>query len=193
MGTTDSHSCSFRLDQHYRLVRRFISDFYSAEITVVEHKVTKEQLALRESVLQFNAAAVAQHIKRFVEVHESFVDNYVPTSGDVMTMVAASRNGGAFGLHFGAFVPTILARASLLTPYLFALLVYPYPHRRIMVRGSWVLFPKPPCVCVRTPSLLVTGKCRAWLCIRFISFGLRRPRPVALLATNVLTKSATNC
>ena len=121
------------------------------------------------------------------------MDNYVPTSGDVMTMVAASRNGGAFGLHFGAFVPTILARASLLTPYLFALLVYPYPHRRIMVRGSWVLFPKPPCVCVRTPSLLVTGKCRAWLCIRFISFGLRRPRPVALLATNVLTKSATNC
>ena len=63
MGTTDSHSCSFRLDQDYRLVRRFISDFYSAEITVVEHKVTKEQLALRESVLQFNAAAVAQQME----------------------------------------------------------------------------------------------------------------------------------
>ena len=63
MGTTDSHSCSFRLDQDYRLVRRFISDVYSAEITVVEHKVTKEQLALRESVLQFNAAAVAQQME----------------------------------------------------------------------------------------------------------------------------------
>ena len=43
---------------------RFISDFYSAEIMVVEHKATKEKLALRESVMQFNAAAVAQHMRQ---------------------------------------------------------------------------------------------------------------------------------
>jgi hypothetical protein len=35
MGATDSHVCTFRLEQDYRLVRRFISDFYSGEITVV--------------------------------------------------------------------------------------------------------------------------------------------------------------
>lgn len=47
MGSTDSRTAGFRLDEDYRLVRRFISDFYCAEITVVEHKITKEQLALR--------------------------------------------------------------------------------------------------------------------------------------------------
>lgn len=35
MGSTDSRSGGLRLDQDYRLVRRFISDFYSGEITVV--------------------------------------------------------------------------------------------------------------------------------------------------------------
>lgn len=47
MGSTDSRTSGFRIDQDYRLVRRFISDLYNAEITVVEHKQTKEQFALK--------------------------------------------------------------------------------------------------------------------------------------------------
>ena len=47
-------------------------------------------------------------------MHTQFVpDDYVPNAGDISTMISASRNGGAFGLHFGAFMPTILSRASL--------------------------------------------------------------------------------
>lgn len=36
-------------------MRRFISEFYGGgEITIIEHKQTKEQVALREMVNQFN-------------------------------------------------------------------------------------------------------------------------------------------
>lgn len=62
MGSTDSRTSAFRIDQDYRLVRRFISDLYNAEITVVEHKQTKEQFALKESVLQFNPHQVNQQM-----------------------------------------------------------------------------------------------------------------------------------
>jgi hypothetical protein len=63
MGSTDSRTNAFRFDQDYRLVRRFISDFYNAEITVVEHKQTKEQFALKESVLQFNSQQVSEQME----------------------------------------------------------------------------------------------------------------------------------
>lgn len=74
MGSTDSRSSSVRLDQDYRLVRRFISDLYCAEITVVEHKGSRELLALRESVLQFNAQQVGQLMEaRRAITHRNFI------------------------------------------------------------------------------------------------------------------------
>jgi len=42
MGSTESKGDKTRLELEYRLVRRFISEFYDgAEITIIEHKQTK--------------------------------------------------------------------------------------------------------------------------------------------------------
>lgn len=48
MGSTESQGQRSRLDCEYRLIRRYISDLYAGnEVTVVEHKQTKQQYILR--------------------------------------------------------------------------------------------------------------------------------------------------
>lgn len=48
MGATETQEDRPNIDREYRLVRRFQSDFYAgAEVTVIEHKQTGEQLVLR--------------------------------------------------------------------------------------------------------------------------------------------------
>jgi hypothetical protein len=55
---------------------------------------------------------VSRHLERFIDIHTTFVgEDYRPTPHDVLLMTASSRNAGAYGLHFGAFLPTILSRA----------------------------------------------------------------------------------
>jgi hypothetical protein len=56
---------------------------------------------------------VAQHVERFVDVHKVFLGDYTPTGSDILMMTNASRNAGAFGLHYGAFLPTLLSRTSI--------------------------------------------------------------------------------
>ena len=59
-----------------------------------------------------------QHIERFMAIHNKYTSfdreggPYVPTSDDVMMMTNAARNQGAFGLHYGAFTPTILSQGT---------------------------------------------------------------------------------
>lgn len=68
MGSTESQGSKSRLDKEYRLIRRFVSDVYGgSEITVVEHKQTKEQFALKEFILQFSTEALTNQL----EVHRS--------------------------------------------------------------------------------------------------------------------------
>jgi transcription initiation factor IIE alpha subunit len=64
MGSTESKGETNRLELEYRLVRRFISDFYDGtEITIVEHKQTKEQVALREIITQFNPQSIVNQLQ----------------------------------------------------------------------------------------------------------------------------------
>ena len=54
MGSTESQATPC-LEREYRLIRRFISPLYdNAEVTVIEHKQTKEQFILKESVQQLS-------------------------------------------------------------------------------------------------------------------------------------------
>jgi len=55
---------------------------------------------------------VAQHNKRFIETHKKFTGKFIPSVRDIMLMTNATRNGGAFGLHFGAFMPTIMSQCT---------------------------------------------------------------------------------
>lgn len=51
MGSTETrHKDNLELD--YRLIRRYISEFYSSEVTIIEHKHSKEMLAMREGIYQ---------------------------------------------------------------------------------------------------------------------------------------------
>jgi len=60
MGSTESkHKPS--LEREYKLIRRFVSDLYEcSEVTVIEHKQTKEQFVLKEIIQQFNAEKIAK-------------------------------------------------------------------------------------------------------------------------------------
>ena len=59
-----------------------------------------------------------QHVARFMEIHTKYTSfdreggQYVPTGDDVMMMTNAARNQGAFGLHYGAFTPTIFSQGT---------------------------------------------------------------------------------
>eukprot|EP01095_Lingulamoeba_sp_RSL-Kostka_P000386 TRINITY_DN10618_c0_g1_i1.p1 TRINITY_DN10618_c0_g1~~TRINITY_DN10618_c0_g1_i1.p1 ORF type:complete len:738 (+),score=241.42 TRINITY_DN10618_c0_g1_i1:40-2253(+) len=55
---------------------------------------------------------IAEHAKRFIELHQSYMDEgFIPKPGDIMLMSQVSKSG-AFGLHFGAFLPTLLSQAD---------------------------------------------------------------------------------
>ena len=56
---------------------------------------------------------VSQHIKRFIDLHKTFLDNnFIPSSYDVMLMSVVTKNSGALSLHYGAFIPTILSQGT---------------------------------------------------------------------------------
>lgn len=57
-------------------------------------------------------ATVRQHVDRFIGIHEKFAGSFKPKPADLMFMNAMSRNSGAFGLHFGAFCPTITSQGT---------------------------------------------------------------------------------
>jgi hypothetical protein len=47
MGSTESQGAP-SLDREYRLIRRFVADLYGgSEVTVIEHKQTREQFVLK--------------------------------------------------------------------------------------------------------------------------------------------------
>jgi hypothetical protein len=55
-------------------------------------------------------------------VHKQYSETYRPTPGDVTLMTAVARNGGGLGLHYGAFLPTLLSQC---TPEQLAEWLYP--------------------------------------------------------------------
>eukprot|EP00211_Chloroparvula_japonica_P003585 CAMPEP_0119121714 /NCGR_PEP_ID=MMETSP1310-20130426/2214_1 /TAXON_ID=464262 /ORGANISM="Genus nov. species nov., Strain RCC2339" /LENGTH=720 /DNA_ID=CAMNT_0007111291 /DNA_START=106 /DNA_END=2268 /DNA_ORIENTATION=+ len=56
---------------------------------------------------------VAQHVERFVGVHQKFADRgYIPSDKELLWMTSGGKNQGAFGLHYGAFVPTIMSQCT---------------------------------------------------------------------------------
>ncbi len=58
-------------------------------------------------------ALVAQHAERFVGVHRKWAEKmFQPKPNDMLWMSAAAKNSGAFSLHYGAFVPTLMAQCS---------------------------------------------------------------------------------
>lgn len=52
------------------------------------------------------------HLKHFVEVHDEWFGNFIPTVEDVSWMNANTMNSGTMLNHFGLFVPTILSQAT---------------------------------------------------------------------------------
>jgi acyl-CoA oxidase len=56
---------------------------------------------------------VAAHVERFIGIHKKHAEaGYMPQADDIMMMTNASRNQGAFGLHFGAFCATIMSQGT---------------------------------------------------------------------------------
>mmetsp|Transcript_9065 Transcript_9065/g.12148 ORF Transcript_9065/g.12148 Transcript_9065/m.12148 type:complete len:713 (+) Transcript_9065:72-2210(+) len=56
---------------------------------------------------------VAQHTQRFIATHLKFLNKgYMPTPQELLWMNAGAKNNGAFGLHFGAFLPTIMSQCT---------------------------------------------------------------------------------
>eukprot|EP00948_MAST-09A_sp_MAST-9A-sp1_P001675 g1675.t1 len=55
---------------------------------------------------------VRNHLHRFIHTHKKYSQSFIPKNNDILMMRIASRNGGAMALHYGAFLPTLLAHCN---------------------------------------------------------------------------------
>ena len=65
------------------------------------------------NIFASRAQLVSDHVERFIGIHKAYADKgFIPSTEDVMVMSNGARNQGAFGLHFGAFTPTLLSQCT---------------------------------------------------------------------------------
>eukprot|EP01012_Entosiphon_sulcatum_P057344 TRINITY_DN810_c0_g1_i1.p1 TRINITY_DN810_c0_g1~~TRINITY_DN810_c0_g1_i1.p1 ORF type:complete len:686 (+),score=83.60 TRINITY_DN810_c0_g1_i1:2454-4511(+) len=55
---------------------------------------------------------VKRHVEKFIAVHKKYFGKFIPTADDILLMSAVAKNGGALGMHYGAFLPTIMQQCT---------------------------------------------------------------------------------
>ena len=55
---------------------------------------------------------VRSHTSTFLTIHKKYTSGFRPKGEDILWMTLSTRNSGAFALHYGAFLPTLMSQLA---------------------------------------------------------------------------------